>query len=118
MSTKPPSACPICGNCPECLARTNALLHVPRTSLLPGRPTVAALERHARKFGPAQVAETAAEHGLSVAVERDAPRRRTTGPTLRQRVAGYVDADYSAEVIAELEGLSPSRARRLVAEIR
>lgn len=36
--------------------------------LLEPRPTAAGIERHAMKFGAEQVAETAAEYGLSVAI--------------------------------------------------
>lgn len=108
---------PICGDCGPCLAATARLLRVPRSVLMPGpRPTVAGLERHARKFGPAMVAETAADYGLSVAVERPKARRRGGGPSLKTRVAGYLKEGYSPEVIAELEDISPSRARRLVEE--
>lgn len=107
--------------CSECLAnlRRNAhKLRVPRgrSLLLEPRPTAAGLERHARRFGPAQVPETAAQYGLTVAVERERAVRRG-GPTLRQRVAEYVRDGHSAEVIAELEDLSPGRARRLVEEV-
>lgn len=72
----------MCSNCIDNLARNGHKLRVPaRVSLQVGtRPTVAGLERHAVKFGPAQVAETAAEYGLTVslagAVEPRRPRRR------------------------------------------
>lgn len=87
--------------------------------LLPGpAPSAAQLERHARRFGPAQVAETAAEFGVSVAIERATRKPRLiAGPSLKQRVAGHVKAGRSVELIAEIEDLSPSRARRLVAEV-
>lgn len=114
-----PVARPICGNCPDCLECTRALTRVPpRRAILPGeRPTAAGLERHARKFGPEQVAETAAEYGLSVAIERPKARpKRGGGPTLRERVAGYLKAGHGADVIAELENLSPARAKRLITE--
>lgn len=88
-------------------------------SLLPGpAPTAAELEKHAARFGPEQVAETAAEYGISIAITRPkATRRGGGGPTLKQRVAGYVADGHTADVIAELEDLSPSRARRLVQEV-
>lgn len=86
--------------------------------LLPGpRPTSAQLERHATRFGPEQVAETAAELGLSVTVERPRAPRKVRGPGLRERVAKLVAAGHGVEAIAEIEDLSPARARRLVEEI-
>lgn len=110
---------PVCGECPACLSITLRILRRPctgtRSSALPP-PTVEGLERHAARFGPDQVAETAAEYGLAVNVER--PRRvRTKGPTLKQRVAAYVADGVSVDVIAEMEDLSPARARRLVQEV-
>ena len=87
-------------------------------SLLPGtRPPAAGLEKHAKRFGPEQVAETASEFGLAVAVERPrAKPRRGRGPSLKDRVAGYLQAGHGVDVIAEIENLSPSRARKLVNE--
>jgi hypothetical protein len=80
--------------------------------------TAAQLERHARLFGPEGIAETAAELGVTVKVERSkAARKRTKGPTLKARVVEHVTAGRSAELIAELENLSPSRARRLIEEV-
>lgn len=110
---------PICGDCPDCLAKTHRLLRLRRgPSLLPGpRPTAAQLERHAARFGPAMVAETAAELGIEVVVERERKPRKASGPSLRTRVAQLVADGYSVEAIAEIEDLSPSRARRLVGEI-
>lgn len=112
-------AWPICGNCPTCLQRTNALLRVPaRTATMPGpKPTAAALERHAQRFGPEQVAETATQYGLSVAIERPKARRKAGGPGLKARVATLVADGYGVDAIAEIEDLSPSRARRLVEEV-
>jgi hypothetical protein len=112
-------ALPICGNCDSCLARTRALLRVPpRRALLPGpRPTAAGLERHARKYGPEQVAETAAEYGVSIAIERPKRERKSRGPSLRTRVKQYVAQGYGPDVIAEMENLTPGRARRLVKEV-
>lgn len=72
---------PLCGNCPRCLGTTNRLC-TPRRTSRGTAPTAAGLERHARKFGPAQVAETAAEYGVSVMVERAKP-----GLTPEQRKA-------------------------------
>jgi hypothetical protein len=85
--------------------------------LLEPRPTAVGLERHAARFGPEQVAETAAEYGIAVAVERPVAARKVKGPTLRQRVADYVAGGHSADVIAELEDISPNRARQLVQEV-
>lgn len=77
-------------------------------------PTAAGLERHARRFGPAQVAETAAQYGLSIAIERPRAARKGGGPSLKTRVARLVADGYSVEAIAEVEDLSPARARSLV----
>src|SRR5689334_2598021 len=101
--------------CSECLA--NLRRHGVTLSAPAPRPTAAptaeALERHARKFGPALVAETAQEFGLTVDVE--APKvARVRRPSLKQRVAKLVAAGHSVEVIAEVENLSPARARKLV----
>jgi hypothetical protein len=80
--------------------------------------TKAELERHARKFGPALVQETADELGVKVNVdETPTRRRRTKGPTLKERVAAHVAEGRGVELIAELENLSPSRARRIVQEV-
>lgn len=89
-----------------------------RRAVLPGTaPTAAQLERHATRFGPEQVAETAAEYGVSVAITRaKAAPRRARGLSLRQRVAGYLKAGHDMDVIAELENLTPGRARTLVNE--
>jgi hypothetical protein len=81
-------------------------------------PTRAALEKHAARFGPDQVAETAAELGVDVEVAPRARTRRPTGPTLRQRVATLVAAGHGAAVVAEAENLSPARARELVAQAK
>ena len=106
--------------CSECLA--NLQRHAVR--LRPGghppppgrNPTAADLERHAQKFGPGQVAETAAEYGLEVSVE--APqKRRSRGPSLKERVRRLVKAGHSVEVIAEIENLTPARARKLAKEV-
>jgi hypothetical protein len=74
-----------CGECPTCLERTNSLLRAParRASRALPPPTADELLRHAEKFGPELVNETAAEHGLDVKVKaedwkarRDRRRRR------------------------------------------
>ena len=87
-----------------------------RRSLLPGAaPTAAALEKHAARFGPEQVPETASEYGISIAITRaKAKPRRARGASLAQRVAGYLKQGHGVDVIAELENLSPSRARTVV----
>lgn len=109
----------MCANCEENLARNAAKLRVPpRRSVMPGPPpTAAGLERHARRFGPAQVAETAAQYGVSVAIERPKAVPRVSGPSLRTRVRTLVADGYGAEAVAEIEDLSPARARRLVQEV-
>lgn len=81
-------------------------------------PTTAELERHARRFGPEGVAELARQLGVDVRVERPAStRKRAKGPTLKQRVAAHVAEGRGVELIAEIENLSPSRARRLIEEV-
>lgn len=109
----------MCGNCRDNLRANAAKLRVSRgASAMPGpAPTAAGLEAHARRYGPAQVAETAAQYGLSVTVERPKAARKVSGPSLKTRVAQLVADGYSADVIAEIEDLSPSRARRLVEEV-
>ena len=119
---------PICGHldCGVCAPRVRRFLRVPRARRvdLPGAcpPTAAALERHARKFGPAGVAEVAAEFGLTVdlgnarRIERRPTRRRSTGQ--RDRIADLVARGASVESIAEVEDLSPSRARRLIEDLK
>ena len=110
-----------CGDCPTCRERTAARLAA--TSSLHDRVkatpiTAERLERHAKRFGPEGVAETAAELGVDVTVERPKRKAARRGPTLKERVAGHIEAGHSVELIAELENLSPSRARRLVAEVQ
>jgi hypothetical protein len=113
------SAWPICGNCRPCLGATHRLLRVPpRRTLLPGsRPTAAALEKHAARFGPDQVTETAAEYGLSVVIQRAKAPRRASRPSLKTRVRALLADGHGVDVIAEIEDLSPARARRLVEEL-
>jgi hypothetical protein len=87
-------------------------------SSLPGpRPTAARLERHAERFGPEQVMETAAELGIQVVIQRARQVRRVSGPSLKTRVAALVADGHSVDTIAEMEDLSPARARRLVEEV-
>lgn len=88
-----------------------------RCSLPGDRPTAAQLERHAKRFGPEGVAETAALYGVSIAIERPKAKRGPSGPSLKTRVKQYLAAGHSADVIAELEDLSPARARRLIEEV-
>lgn len=110
---------PLCGGCPECLAIIEGILNAPdEPARVPTRrPTAAELERHAKRFGPEGVAEMADELGVDVTVER--PRRkRSRGPSLKQRVAGHVANGHGVDVIAELEDLSPARARRLIEEVK
>jgi hypothetical protein len=111
---------PLCGECPSCLERTHGLLKDDHRPCSRPAPTAAQLERHARRFGPEGVKETAAEHGVEVEVgsTKRATRaaRRGRGPTLRQRVEAHLAAGRGVELIAEIENLSPSRVRRLVKE--
>ena len=88
-----------------------------RSSVLPGpRPTAAKLERHAERFGAAMVAETAAELGISVVIQRERAPRKVSGPSLKKRVATLVADGYGVDAIAEIEDLTPARAKRLVEE--
>lgn len=81
-------------------------------------PTAAELERHARRFGPEGVEELASELGVKVKLERPkVTRKRAKGPTLKERVAAHVAEGRGVELIAELENLSPSRARRIIEEV-
>ena len=83
----------------------------------PPAPTAAELEKHARRFGPGGVAETAAELGVDVKVELPKLKPRRRGPTRKERVAGHIKAGHSVDVIAELEGITTSYARRLIEEL-
>ena len=110
----------MCQACIENLRRNAKLL----SSAPSGRraqgpwPTAAELERHARRFGPEGVEELANELGVRIKVERPkVTRTRAKGPTLKQRVAEHLAEGRGVELIAELENLSPSRARRLVEEV-
>ena len=62
--------------CEECVARQLRLLHTPTIKRRP-RPSPAALERHAERFGSEGVAETAAELGLEVDVPEHVRKRRS-----------------------------------------
>ena len=109
-----------CGDCHTCLAHVSRVLATPpRHGKTRSRmtPTPEALERHAKKYGPEGVVETAAELGVDVKVERKTERRRRGGPTLKQRVAAHIEAGHSVDVIAELENLTPGRARRIIEEL-
>lgn len=115
-----PASHPVCGDCGPCRVKTSALLRVPRSTgdaSVPGaKPvTAAALERHAKRFGPRQVHEVAAAHGLSVSVERPqrAPRG-SRGPSLTKRVINMLRDGHTAETIAEVENLNPGRAKRVI----
>lgn len=74
-----------CGSCAACLEATRRELDeaAPCRVLAPlgERPTTEALEKHARRFGPEGVVETALEFGLDVDVSA-APVRR---PRRRRR---------------------------------
>lgn len=110
---------PYDGGCVSRMAHSRFLTRLCRTagSRAWPRPTTAQLERHARRFGPEQVAETAAEHGLVVTVERSVRASVSGGPTIRQRVARLVEEGHDVNAVAEIEDLSPARARRLVEEV-
>jgi hypothetical protein len=110
----------MCPNCQDNLRRNAAKVTTPRgRALLAGcpPPTVAGLERHARRFGPARVPETAAQLGLTASAEREPPVRKVGRPPLRQRDKALVDAGHGVVVIAEIDDLTPCRARRFVKEV-
>lgn len=107
--------------CSECLAnlqRHALTFRAPARKQTTPAPTAEALERHARKFGPTLVAETAAEFGLEVDVPGAPQKKRVRRPSLKQRVAVLAAQGYGPDVIAEIEDLSPARARRLVEEVQ
>lgn len=110
----------ICGTCPPCRAATRAALepaHVVRLTKREKASFKKRLLRHAQRFGWGGVAETAAEHGIEVQVPREEraskPRRVPTKTTVRQ----LLERGTSPEGIAEVLNTSPSRARRLIAEV-
>lgn len=111
-------------SCPACQhGHGRRVMRLARPTRKPGlrvgpRPTGAALERHAAKYGPEQVAETAAEWGLAVAISRPKARRASRGPSLKTRVARLVAEGHGVDTIAEIENLSPTRARALVKEVQ
>lgn len=110
---------PLCGECPACLeatARCIGRAPEPVRQAHPA-PTAEELERHAQRFGPEGVAETADELGVDVAVERPRRKRGPRRPTLKARVAELMAQGHGVDVIAELENLSPSRARRIMEEV-
>lgn len=68
-----------CGNCPPCMERLAALLTTPARDVVAfdfRPPTKAELQKHAEKFGPLMVPETAAEYGLTVKVKAEDWRAR------------------------------------------
>lgn len=110
---------PLCGGCPECLAIIEGILNAPAEPVRGAtkRPTAAQLERHAKRFGPEGIEATAKELGVEVKVERPARKRGARGLTLKERVAQHVANGHGVDVVAELENLSPSRARRIIEEV-
>lgn len=110
----------MCGECRENRRRNRAKLRPPArkaTAAIGPRPTAAGLERHAGRFGPEQVGETAAQFGLSVAISRATRKSKARGPGLKQRVKALLGRGASTDDIAEVENLSPAKARALVEEL-
>lgn len=104
--------------CAECQERARKALDAPPARRPRPAPTASQLERHAKRFGPEGVAETAQELGVDVSVERPATRRSTRRPGLKARVSALVAQGHGVDVVAEVENLSPARARRIVEEVR
>lgn len=115
---------PFCGSCTKCRDFINRVLTPPPGSCQAqreGRPiTRERLEKHAARFGWAGVAEVAAEYGIELEAPSTpaAKAKKTRGPSRRQRVAVLVKDGYSAEKIAAIEEISPSYARRIIAELK
>lgn len=121
-----------CGNanCMRCRRRFARALRVPGGTRLatPGEKpvTAAALEAHVARYTgdkvPAEAARStiaaalavAAEHGLTLNIAKPPRERKSRGPSLRKRVAQLVADGYDAEQVAEIEDLTPHRARDLV----
>lgn len=110
---------PLCGECPACIEATARCIGRTPAAQRQARPapTKAELERHAKRFGPEGVLETAEELGVDVAVERPRRKRGARRPTLNARVAELLTQGHGVDVIAEIENLSPSRARRIIKEV-
>ena len=117
-----------CGNCAKCTRELREISHewMRRSPVAPvlDAPEVTRVKllRHAARHGWDQVVETAAEHGiyLTPPPKERATSKRAKGPTLKERIAEMLERkpDTKVETIAEVENLSPSRARRLVAEVK
>lgn len=115
----------MCSSCIDCIAIIRRVLTPRRVAAhrVPGStpPTAQQLMRHGKRYGWEGVAETAAEYGIAVTLPEEARRKpqraRRVGPTLRQRIATMLEEGRGPDFIAEAEDLSPSRTRRLIAEI-
>lgn len=126
-----------CSTCSECRSRTRQALR-PRARAavvtVPGltKPTRAALEKHAasRYADPKRVGEdnakktieavlrVAAECGITVSVEKiKSTKVNSRGPSLKDRIREHLSEGHDIDFIAEMENITPSRARRLVAEM-
>lgn len=78
-------------------------------------PTARSLKRHGERYGWEGVAEIAAEYGISLMIpkpEKDETKPKR-GPSLKKRIQEYLERELSWTAIAELENLSPRRAREL-----
>jgi hypothetical protein len=110
---------PLCGDCPACLERTAALLAAdePEHRLCEGAPSAERLLRHAERFGPELVKETAAELGVSLRVKagpRPKRRRRTSAELLAQ-VAELRSRGLLPAAIADALNVSDRRVRDVLA---
>lgn len=110
----------ICGNCPACLDRTNAILSAPAPRPKPAGPTAEQLHRHAERFGPELVKETAKELGVDLRLRKVEPkpkRQRRTGPSLREQVAELHGRGMMPAAIADVCNISDRRAAELIREL-
>lgn len=119
---------PICGSCLDCLRITN-LLSRPRKKdtgvAVPGttKPTAKALKKHGEKFGWNGVAEVGSAYGIDIKVPKGAEmvkekkKRKVSTKEIKQRIRTYLEEERSLDYIAEIESISPSRARKLVREL-
>jgi hypothetical protein len=127
----------ICSICVDCIERTRAKLRPQarrETIAVPGltTPTRASLEKHVARFAdPKKVGEenakktieavmaVANDHGITLSVKpiKSVKQISLRRPPLKDRIREHLAEGHSIDYIAEMEDLSPSRARRLVAEI-
>lgn len=127
-----------CSTCTDCRERTRTILRpraqaTARAVTVPGAPPVtrADLEKYLakyanpEKFTTDQVRATidavnlaAAEAGLKFRATKPKKQRAgKTGPSRAERIKDMLADGHGVDYISEMENLSPSRARRLIAEL-